>query len=175
MPLHSFETVLRRTHEIVIGATTRDGITTTDIRRAGELVLSVRDDAFGTIMSALSQEIAERVDIDTTRFLLAPLTVNGIKAVTQLEGIWDDAAFAERSAHFEGVDHPLVADLLAARREWLGQPTVVNTMAMACAVSDLFAAQRRRPILPVVEGPELDAIPFQQFAAGALGSVDLRG
>lgn len=82
MPLHSFETVLRRTHEIVIGATTRDGITTTDIRRAGKPVLLVRDDAFGTIMSALRQEIAERVDIDITRFPLAPLTVNGIKAVT---------------------------------------------------------------------------------------------
>ncbi|EEC06392.1 hypothetical protein IscW_ISCW003794 [Ixodes scapularis] len=43
MPLHSFETVLRRTHEIVIGATTRDGITTTDIRRAGKPVLLHRN------------------------------------------------------------------------------------------------------------------------------------
>ncbi|CAN7996092.1 unnamed protein product, partial [Ixodes hexagonus] len=175
MPLHSFETVLRRTHDLTLTATTREGVTSTELRRAGRAVVSVREDAFGIVMAAIRQKVAEEVDIDTARFPFAPLTTNGIRAVSQLEGVWNDKAFAEQEAHLVGVEDPLVAHLLATRREWLGQPTVVNTMAMACAVSDLFAAHRLKPVLPELEGPQLDTITFQQFAAGEVGSVDLRG
>lgn len=175
MPLHSFETVLRRTHDLTLVASVRDGVAMTELRRGGRAVVSVEGDAFGTVMSAIRQEVAEHVDVDTTRFPFAPLTTNGIRAVTQLDGIWNETAFAEYSAHLEGNNDPLVQELLVARREWLGQPSVVNTMAMACAVSDLFAAHRRRQVLPDVEGPQLEPISFQQFAAGESGSVDLRG
>lgn len=175
MPLHSFETVLRRTHDLTLVASVRDGVAMTELRRGGRAVVSVEGDAFGTVMSAIRQEVAEHVDVDTTRFPFAPLTTNGIRAVTQLDGIWNETAFAEYSAHLEGNNDPLVQELLVARREWLGQPSVVNTMAMSCAVSDLFAAHRRRQVLPDVEGPQLEPISFQQFAAGESGSVDLRG
>ncbi|CAN8012206.1 unnamed protein product, partial [Ixodes pacificus] len=161
-------------HDPTLVVSVREGASMTELRRGGRPVVSVREDAFGTVMAALRQEIANHVEIDTARFPFAPLTTNGIRAVTQLDGVWNDAAFAEQAAHLQGVDSPLVADLVLARREWLGQPTVVNTMAMACAVSDLFAAHRRRPVLLEVEGPPLGPIPFQQFAAGEVGSVDLK-